>query len=234
VAAYLLGALPELEEQAVERHVMGCADCRDEMERLRPAVEALPRSVIQLEAPPRLRQSIMAAIAADSRANAAASGRDGILARSLSRVGSPLAGVRPARAFALAAALLAAGVLGIGVGGLLSGASDEARIAAQVDESRLAEGSGTLVVSEGEDEAVLSVHGVPTLPDRRSSDVYQAWLVRGDEVIPSSVFSVDSKGAGAATLIEDLEHVDAVWITREPAGGSRAPSERPVMEVDLQ
>ncbi len=117
---------------------------------------------------------------------------------------------------------------------LLSGGSGETRIAAEVDESRLVEGSGTLVVSEGEDEAVLTVHGVPTLPDQGSSGVYQAWLVRGEEVIPSSVFSVDSEGAGAATLIEDLEHVDAVWVTREPAGGSRAPSERPVMEVDLQ
>nr|MBA2255587.1 zf-HC2 domain-containing protein [Thermoleophilaceae bacterium] len=40
VAAHLLGALPELEEQALARHVMGCASCRDEVERLRAAVDA--------------------------------------------------------------------------------------------------------------------------------------------------------------------------------------------------
>lgn len=122
--------------------------------------------------------------------------------------------------------------VGLGAGQLL-GEDGETRIAAEVDEQRLVQGSGTLLMSEDEDRATLSVHGLPTLPDEETNEVYQAWVVRGNEVIPSSVFSVDSEGAGAATLPEGVENADAVWVTREAAGGSLAPSERPVMSVDL-
>ena len=59
IGAYLLGALTDLERQAFERHVAGCAECRDELERLRPAADALPRSVEQVEPPPGLKTSLM-------------------------------------------------------------------------------------------------------------------------------------------------------------------------------
>ena len=233
--AYLLGALPELEERAFERHVMSCATCRDDVERLRPAVEALPRSVTPLEAPAGLKRSIMAAIAQDSEpaASPVERSREGFLERAR-RGAAPLFGrLRPTVAWAGAALLLAAGVVA-GVGGSqVLGEPDERRVAAQVDEGRLAEGSGTLLVREGEDRAILSVHGLPTLPDEDANGVYQTWLVRGNEVIPSTVFSVDSEGAGSAALPEGVEDADAVWVTREAAGGSRAPTEKPVMEVDL-
>ena len=240
--AYLLGALPELEERAFERHVMSCAACRDEVERLRPVVEALPRSVTPLEAPAGLKRSIMAAVAEDAApaedggpAEAgAATPREGILERAR-RGAAPLFGrFRPTAAWASAAFLLAAGVVaGAGGSQILEGGPDVRRVAAQMDDARLAEGSGTLLVAEGGDRATLSVHGLPTLPDEQSKQIYQAWLVRGDEVIPSTVFSVDSEGAGSAALLEGVEDADAVWVTREAAGGSRAPTEAPVMEVDL-
>ena len=35
IGAYLLGALNDLERQAFERHLTGCSECRDELERLR-------------------------------------------------------------------------------------------------------------------------------------------------------------------------------------------------------
>ena len=44
VGAYLLGALTEFEEQAFLRHLKECPVCSDEVARLRPAVDALPRS----------------------------------------------------------------------------------------------------------------------------------------------------------------------------------------------
>src|SRR5215207_10996416 len=59
VGAYLLGALPELERQAFERHLRGCGDCQEELERLRPAADALPGSVEQFQPPPRLKASLM-------------------------------------------------------------------------------------------------------------------------------------------------------------------------------
>lgn len=235
VGAYLLGALPDLERRAFERHVMACPACRDEVERLRLAVEALPRSVTPLEPPSALKDSLMRAVAGEATPapQAEAGPREGIVARARRRGGPVLGRLRPVMAWASAAFLLGAGVLaGLGAGDVLRG-DDEESIAAEVDESRLAEGSGTLLVPEGEDHAILSVHGVPTLPDEESNEVYQTWVVRGDEVIPSSVFSVDSEGAGTATVPHGVEDADAVLVTREAAGGSRAPTEEPVMTVDL-
>ena len=45
IGAYALGALPELEAQVFERHLMACEECQEELQRLSGAVEALPRSV---------------------------------------------------------------------------------------------------------------------------------------------------------------------------------------------
>ena len=55
MGAYLLGALDERERREFERHLSACAECREEVERLRPAAEALPSSVEQLEPPPGLK-----------------------------------------------------------------------------------------------------------------------------------------------------------------------------------
>ena len=238
VAAHLLGALPELEEQAFARHVMRCAACRDDVERLRVAAEALPRSVTPLSPPPSLRRSIMDAVAADvpdtDEGNVAA--RPTILTRVRERFrsagGSPR--LRPAAAWVSAAFLLAVGVAaGYGAGEVVGGQSDERRVAAAVDESRLVEGSGTLLVPEEDDPAVLSVNGVPTLPDANTNGIYQVWLVRGDERIPAALLSVGADGSGTATITQGVDDADAVWVTRERPGGSRAPTERPVMSISL-
>ena len=44
VGAYLLGALSDAERAAFEGHLVDCQDCRNEVERLRPAADMLPRS----------------------------------------------------------------------------------------------------------------------------------------------------------------------------------------------
>jgi len=60
VGAYLLGALNDSERKAFERHLRDCDECQEELERLRPAAEALPGSVKQLEPPPGLKKRLMA------------------------------------------------------------------------------------------------------------------------------------------------------------------------------
>jgi anti-sigma-K factor RskA len=62
VGAYLLGALDDLERQAFERHLSGCDECQEELERLRPAADALPGSVEQLAPPPGLKKRLMAEV----------------------------------------------------------------------------------------------------------------------------------------------------------------------------
>jgi anti-sigma-K factor RskA len=244
VGAYVLGALPELEQQAFERHVMGCPDCRDEIERLRPAVDALPRSVTPISAPPRVKRALLAEVAreASTRAKHRAAGEgeqrprgalSGLGVRVRRWITPAFRRARPATAWVAAAFLLAVGIVA-GYGGTqLLDPSEDQRYAAAFDERRLVEGSGTLLVPEDSDNAVLSVHGVPSLPSRRQDEIYQLWLVRGNEVIPSSLLTVGSDGSGTAAIPEGVNDADAVWVTREEVGGVAAPTEKPVMEIDL-
>lgn len=231
-AAYLLGALPELEASAFERHVMGCSACRDEVERLRHAAEALPRSVRPLSPPTGLKRSLLGVVKAE-----ADQARGSGWMRAWRRLRAPsLPRIRPAVALASAAFLVALGVGGgLGAATLLQRDEGTRTFAAEIDKDRLAEGSASLIVpDERSERAVLSVNGLPPMPARgKTNVVYQLWLVRGNEVMPSSVFIVSANGSGGAAVTGDLETADAVWVTRERAGGARAPTESPVMRIDL-
>jgi Anti-sigma-K factor rskA/Putative zinc-finger len=225
IGAYLLGALTDLERQAFERHVAGCAECRDELERLRPAADALPRSVEQVEPPPGLKTSLMEVVEGEARER---SGAPAARQRASRRIRLPsLAGFRPV----LVAAALALGVVaGFGVAQL--GGDDGARtVAATVDQGRLPDASGNLrIQGDGEDGAILSVHGMPPPGDDR---VYQAWVQRDGTVVPQPTFEVGADGGGAVAVPDDLSGAEAILVTREARGGARAPSERPLIRVPL-
>jgi hypothetical protein len=220
--AFLLGALAEEERIAFELHMESCPDCRDEVERLRPAADALPRSVEQIAPPDRLRGSIMDAVRAEGDAVESRAPRRSLRDR-LPRLGV----LRPA----LAGAALALGVLaGFGIASLTGG--EEARtIAAKVDDGRLPTASAELrLEGDGDDGAALTAEG---LPDPGAGRVYQAWIQRGEKVAPAPTFVSDRDGSGSVALPEDLSGADAVLVTRERRGGARVPGEMPVMRVDL-
>jgi anti-sigma factor RsiW len=226
IGAYLLGALTDLERQAFERHVAGCAECRDELERLRPAADALPRSVEQVEPPPGLKTSLMEVVESEARER---SGAPAARRRSPRRIRLPsLAGFRPA----LVAAALALGlVAGFGVAQLAGGDDDARTVAATVDEGRLPDASGSLrIQGDGEDGAILSVQGMPPPGGDR---VYQAWVQRDGTVVPQPTFEVGADGGGAVAVPDDLSGAGAILVTREARGGARAPSERPLIRVPL-
>jgi hypothetical protein len=61
----------------------------------------------------------------------------------------------------------------------------------------------------------------------------ELWVVRGEEVIPSSLMTVARDGSGTTAIPEGVDDADAVLVTRERIGGARAPSEEPVMRIEL-
>jgi len=220
VGAYLLGALSDSERASFEGHLVDCPECRHEVERLRPAADLLPRSVEQVEPPPSLKRSLMEVVEREAKE------RDGAPSLGRSPTGARLRGLlggslRPAL---VGAAVVLAVAIGFGIGQL--GGGDDGRTV--VASSSLQDASGSLRIHD--DDAVLEVRGMPTL---KAGQVYQAWVQRDGMIEPEPTFEVGADGQASVAVPEDLSDADAVMVTREPRGGSRAPTEKPVMTVAL-
>jgi len=220
IGAYLLDALPELEAEVFERHMLRCDECRRQVERLQPSVDALPRAVPQIPAPPGLKSRLMADVRAEVAEEAA---RD----RAAHRRGS----WRPSLSWAAAAACaVVVAFAGYGVYQLAQGGSEQT-VSAMVDTHRLAQNaSAQLDVLDDGDTAILHVEG---LPSPGAGRVYQVWLKRGERFEPVSAFNVDAKGAGAAAIPQGTHGADAVMVTRERAGGATQPGEIPVIVANV-
>jgi anti-sigma-K factor RskA len=232
VGAYLLGALDPDEEKAFEAHLETCDACRQEVLRLEVARDALPQAVDQVAPPESLKASLMSTVRAEAADGAEPAEEPAAAARAPARRRSflrDLVLMKPQFAAAAAAVLFA---IGIGVGavvGAVGGGDDSTTVAAEVDESRLPGATGSLVVQD-DGGAILRVEGMQQpAPDQ----VYEVWVKHGDEVRPSSLFTVSGDGSGAAGIPDELEGADAVLVTREPKAGSIRPSESPVLTIPL-
>lgn len=231
--AYLLGALQDLERQAFEAHLAVCAECRQEVDDLRPAADALPRSVTPLAPPPGLKRSLMEVVEREAAERRPAPVRRSLGERLAALVPS-FARARPAFALGAAALLLAIGVAGgVGIGQLGSGDDTPAdrTLSASVDHTRLPSASARLVVPAGGGTGgILQVRNLPSPSGER---VYQVWIRRGNEVTPGPTFLPRSNGTGAAAVPESLKRVDEVMVTREHRGGAPQPTEQPVVRVSI-
>ncbi len=137
VGAYLLDALDGRERRAFERHLRSCDECREELERLRPAADVLPGSVEQLEPPPALKARLMA------------------------EVEPRRARPRPRLRLRLRPVLVAAAVgLLIGIGVSQLGDDDTRTVAATVDEA-MPRAGGTLDISDDTRDAAPARHARP-------------------------------------------------------------------------
>jgi hypothetical protein len=142
----------------------------------------------------------------------------------------PALRLRPAAVWVSAALLVAVGAAGgYGLATQL-GDGGSRTVAAQVDEARLPGATARLVVTDDGEAAVLRTNAMPSLDE---GSVYQVWLERDGEVVPQSLFQVGPDGRGGGAVTDGLEGADAVMVTREPVGGSRAPTEAPVLTVKL-
>lgn len=250
VAAYVLGALPPLEAEALEKHMRGCADCQRERVELRSAVEVLSRSVEQVEPPASLRDRVIEEVADEPGAAAAPfappydhaptapvlapkSQRRGALRRLGIRLrpGGSQAGSllpRPAGVLATALVALVAGVAGWALGDTKG--ADGRTVSASVDRERLPKASARLSIpAEGKDP-VLRLSGLRKLGPQRT---YEIWVQRDGELEPGPLFSPTADGSAVTGIPGNAEDVEAVFITRERAGGALTPTETPIVSVPL-
>jgi anti-sigma-K factor RskA len=83
--------------------------------------------------------------------------------------------------------------------------------------------SGTLLYSLPDQTGALVVQDMPELPP---DQVYQSWLIKGNNApVPGPTFTVDDTGTGSVPIVgADTPSYNVVAVTKEPQGGSTAPT----------
>jgi anti-sigma factor RsiW len=229
VGSYLLGALPPDEREGFAAHLEQCPVCRNDVDELSLAAEALPLSVPAVAPPPALKDRIMAVVASEAELLAAAGEDADAPRRAPARVRRRgfLAGLfaRPAVALACAAVLLVAGGV---VGAVLSGGGDGDRTV--VAQTTLPRADVRMEIRD--DRGMLVARRVPAPPQ---GELYQVWIKRPGVEAPEPTDVLWSTRGGAADVAVpgSLDDVEAVLVTREPRGGSDTPSEAPIITAPL-
>jgi anti-sigma factor RsiW len=230
--AFALGALDPAQIDDFKAHLKTCKRCQEELRWLAPAVRALPEAVEPQTPPPGIKTRLMAEVRADveaeerrarveERGERATTGGLGEWLRGLHLGGltwKPLAGM------ALVILVVAGGIgYAVGTGGGTN---------AHTTEATQAGGVVAKVVQEG-GKGELRLTGVEQLPQGK---VLEAWVEHENdgkyEAVPA-LFAPDKAG-DASTMIENLEGVTTVLVTREPEGGSKQPTQKPFVTVPLE
>ena len=226
---YVLGALDPEEERAVERHLSGCAACRNEERGLREIHERLAgASIAASSAPPDLKARILGALSqrgGGREATSAETARDGRDLLSSAR-----------RAVAAAVLLLLLLPVGLTVA-YWAGAFDRPEMTAALTPTELAPGAGgeLEVRGSGADmEANLEVWG---LPETGHDEYYELWFGKEGGRVSAGTFAVDDRGRGelSASCPEVAGGYQRAGITLERFPEEpRVDSARVVLRGDLQ
>lgn len=228
LAAYALGALDDAEAVDLERHLVGCESCQERLDWLRPAVDLLPAAVEQRTPPEHLRENIMEVVRREAAEDASA---------------TPAARAAPSRSSwweslrrvmaqpATAMAILLVLVAGIGAGYLLRG-TDEVTPQPTLVQAKPANGANPVsaTLERSGDSATLHVNAMPPLAN---DEVYEVWVQRAGVMEPRSIFVLHSDGTAEAAVPGPLDGAEAVYVTREPRGGSSQPTSDPLLSAPL-
>jgi anti-sigma-K factor RskA len=221
--AYAVDALSPAEAEEFERHLEQCPACRDEVRELQEAAARMGASEA-VRPPDALRARVLAA--ADTQAQLPPQVTPIEKARSRRW--------RPRLVGAAAAVILA--VTGT-FAALQSREPDRPPVAAdpvsQVFDAPDAHtatvttangGRLKVATSDGRGQMAVETRGLPALNGR----TYQMWAIRNGR--PTSVGTIDDLEAGKVMPIPTAG--TTVAITIEPAGGSKQPTDDPIIEMD--
>jgi anti-sigma-K factor RskA len=223
---YVLGLLDDQETAAVERLLRDDPAARQRARELREVISVLAFDAEAIEPSPGLKARIMDAARADQTPDPVVPAPPVALAE---RRGRDLARWTPW----LVAAVLAIALAGslIWNAQLRSDLDDQPETATYaVAGSGPAEGvSGTLIVVDN-DDAILNLAGLDTLPSDRT---YQVWLIADSDPVPNVTFVPNAAGVATVNVPGEIEDYSLLAITVEPLAGSLAPTTDPIITSDL-
>jgi anti-sigma-K factor RskA len=224
--AYALDAVDDLERARFSRHLAECEACLPEVVELQEAAAKL--ADLTIEAPPaRLKAAVLAEVSGTRQIGPVVRVEEG--------------GARRWRRWTAAAVAVGIIAVGAAAGGYMVQeqrvrAARQAAAQAQQVEAVLAAkdavvhtadvngGRVTVVVSSSLDKGVAVVNALPSPGTDRA---YQLWVVKGDHPDNAGVLAA---GAGSGTrLFAGVRGAGAFAISREPSGGSPAPTDRVAM-----
>lgn len=97
------------------------------------------------------------------------------------------------------------------------------------------DGDATAAVIEEQDGALNLVVTAEQLAALEGDQVYQVWLIKGDEPIPAGAFTTNANGEGATyfNIDNNTEEWDTIAITLEPQAGNELPQGEVVLSAGL-
>jgi anti-sigma-K factor RskA len=222
--AYVLGAMAPEERAQYETHLATCPACREEVDDLRPAAEALPMASPPVLPPRALKDRIMAEVEreADLLASAGPAADRAPAPTRRRRTPSWLSGWRLAPVAAVLIVAVALAIASLTGGGTTT-------YTAQVQASGA---SAQLHVSD-DDQATLVASHLPAPPEGK---VYEVWLMPKGSTTPqptSVLFKPDADGTVEAELPGSVADVQQVLVTAEPPSGSATPTSDPILAAKL-
>ncbi|WP_033540987.1 anti-sigma factor [Planococcus sp. CAU13] len=96
-------------------------------------------------------------------------------------------------------------------------------------------GGATAAVIEQDNGALNLVVTAEQLAALEGDQVYQVWLIEGDNPIPAGAFTANADGAGAAlfNIENNTEDWDTIAITLEPQPGNESPQGEVVLSAGI-
>ncbi|MFE7581965.1 anti-sigma factor domain-containing protein [Streptomyces gardneri] len=237
-AAYVLHALPPAEEAAFEKHLVGCATCRQDVAEFEETAARLAAAETA-PVPEELRARVMEQVSRTPQDPRRPGPRPRGGFRSRGGTGLRLA---------LAASIAAAAALGV-VAAREHSEAEEARARAAEAQEQARNTGGTVadiltapdatvhtgeltdgakaavVVSREQAQAAFTARGLPALPGDKA---YELWYAdQAGDLRPAGL--LDDTGDRVTHVLDGpLDNAVAVGITVEPAGGSRQPTTEPL------
>lgn len=231
-AAMSVGSLVADEQQALQGHLTGCANCRRVAAEYMAAAGLLSLAAEPMRPSPELRSRLMRAVYREA-AQAERPRREPFLRRLTSLVPR-------GRGFAVLAGAAAGVAIGVGsMAGITHRGSPgpSSSLAITLTGQKLAPGAhGQLHYDRNLQVGTVMVTGLPS-PSQVSTGgaVYELWLIpaSGDPV-PAAYLTRSLTGGDWTAMVQgDLSHYSSVAATIEPAGGSRTPTGAEVIEGTL-
>lgn len=246
--AYALDALPEPERIEFERHLADCEDCGREVRELRETATRLGMAAVTTP-PDGLEQRVLAEVARTRQDPPRSTGRtdDRSGVTSLRRRPRAAWGVR------LAAAAAVLGIAAAGAFGAMAWQAQQELNQAQqqlqrssdrtvamsellkAPDARIiaasAEGMhATTVVSHELDRAMFMSTGIEPPP---AGHTYQVWFIGPDGATSAGLIEQDRTGDMSPIMAQMPPRTRAMGVTLEPAGGSPAPTTKPVLTMKM-